>query len=57
MSIFYRISNHKYFIPKYLDNAQRFRFFNFTNIEAAIGEKFSRERFWMNSSQYQEILL
>ena len=34
----------------------RFRL-NFTNIEAAIGGKSSRERFWKNSSQCQDILL
>ena len=38
----YRISNYKNFISKYLDNA--FTDFAFTNIEAAIGGKSSRER-------------
>ena len=38
----YRISYYKNFIPKYLDNA--FTDFAFTNIEAAIGGKSSRER-------------
>ena len=41
---FYRISNHKIFIPKYLDNARSYRSrLNFTNIEAAIEEKSFRE--------------
>ena len=39
----------KDFIPKYLDKALRFGL-NFTNIEAVIGGKSSRERFWKNSS-------
>ena len=30
---------------------------NFTNIEAAIGGKGSRERFWKNSPQCRDILL
>ena len=52
---FYRISSHKNFFPKYLDNAFRFRL-NFTNIEAAIVGKSSGKRFWKNSSQCREIL-
>ena len=44
-------------IPKYLDNCQyRFRL-NFTNIEAIIGGKSSREKFWKNSSQCRETWL
>ena len=41
LSIFYRISNHKNFFPKYPDNAR----LNFTNIEAAIVGKGSSKRF------------
>ena len=54
---FYHISNDKSFIPKYPDKrSYRFRF-NFTNIEATIGGKSSRERFCRNSSLGREILL
>ena len=42
LSISYCVSNHKNFIPKYLDNA--LTDFAFTNSEAAIGGKSSRER-------------
>ena len=41
LSSFYRISNHKNFIPKYIHNA-----LNLLNTEAAIGGKSSREPFW-----------
>ena len=39
-----------------IQHSYRFRL-NLTNIEAAIGGKSSRERFWKNSSQCREILL
>ena len=55
LSIFYCVSNHKKFIPKYLRRSYKFRL-NFTNIEAANGRKSSRKRFWKSSSQCREIL-
>ena len=57
LSSFYRISNHKNFIPKYLDNSLTDFRLNFKNIEAAVEGKSSRERFLKKSSQYREIRL
>ena len=55
LSISYRTSNNKNFIPKYLDNAPyRFRL-NLTNNEAASGGKSSCE-LWRNSFQCREIV-
>ena len=52
MSIFYCVSNHKNLNLTYLDNALTYRFrLNLRSIEAAIGGKSYRERFWKNSSQ------
>ena len=53
-SIVNRISNHHPKISRWC--SYRFRV-NFTNIEVALGEKSSRERFWKNGSQCQEIPL
>ena len=56
MSIFYCVSNHKNLNLTYLDNALTYRFrLNLRNIEAAIGGKSYRERFWKNSSQCREM--
>ena len=44
--IFYCISNHENFIPKYLDNALKRFHLNLTNIEAAIIGKSYFEWFW-----------
>ena len=57
LSIFYCVSNHKNFIPKYLDNADYIFCLNFTNIKATIGGKSSHKWFWKNSSQCRDILL
>ena len=55
LSTSFRTSNHKNFIPKYLDNAPyRFRV-DLTNNEAAIGGKSSSE-LWKDSFQCREIL-
>ena len=55
---FYCVSNHKNLNLTYLDNALTDRFrLNLRNIEAAIGGKSYRERFWKNSSQCRDILL